>query len=107
LAKFIEQCGFEAIHVNTILDKWHSKDSDIANYADLNNLIIITKDIDFRDSFFIRKSPKKLIKINLGNISNKDLIILFETLLKKMEGLNTDIPFLLEVDKDYINYHTL
>ena len=35
-----------AIHVNEILDKWFTKDSDISKYAYLNDLIVITKDSD-------------------------------------------------------------
>lgn len=107
LAKFIELSGHEAIHVNSILDKWFTKDKDIANYADDNDFIIITKDIDFRDSFFINKSPKKLVKINLGNISNQELQMIFGNVLEKMKELDTDNPFLLEIDRDYINYHTI
>ena len=69
LAKFIESLGYEVIHVNMIFDKWFTKDQEIADYADYadnNDLIIITKDVDFRGSFFIKKSPRKLVKINLG-----------------------------------------
>ena len=106
LAKFIEQSGYEAIHINTILDKWFTKDKDIARYADENDFIIITKDVDFRDSFFIKKSPRKLIKINLGNISNNDLQIVFKNVLKRLEELETDKPFLLEIDKEYFNFYT-
>lgn len=105
LAKFIEEKGFQAIHVNTILDKWFTKDSDISKYADSNNMIIITKDADFRDSFFIKKSPRKLIKINLGNISNSNLQLIFAGVLEKLKELDTDTPFLLEIESDYITYH--
>ena len=70
LVKYLQQSDYMAIHVNEILDKWFTKDSEISTYADLNDLIVITKDSDFRDSFFIKKTPRKLIKINLGNISN-------------------------------------
>ncbi|MBN1187175.1 MAG: DUF5615 family PIN-like protein [Bacteroidales bacterium] len=48
---FIKSLGFEAIHVNEILDKSETKDSDIIAYADKNDFIIITKDADFRDTF--------------------------------------------------------
>lgn len=107
LTKFIESAGHEAIHINTILDKWFTKDNDIARYADEHDFIIITKDVDFRDSFFIKKSPKKLMKINLGNISNSELQTIFGNALEKMKELDTDSPFLLEIDRDYFNYHTI
>ncbi|MBN1767744.1 MAG: DUF5615 family PIN-like protein, partial [Prolixibacteraceae bacterium] len=47
------------------------KDSDLSKYADQNDYVFITKDSDFRDSYFVKQSPKKLIKINLGNIPNQ------------------------------------
>lgn len=72
VVKFIERKGYRCIHVNTILDSWFSKDEDISNYVDKNEIILISKGVDFKNSHFLKKSPKKLIKINLGNISNKD-----------------------------------
>jgi len=104
LTKHLEELGYEAIHVNNILDKWFTKDNDISKYADLNDLIIISKDADFRDSFFLRKIPRKLIKINLGNISNQELLQIFDSLLTSLKGVDTVNPFMAEVDKDYINF---
>ena len=46
---------------------------NIANYADQNGLILIAKDADFRDSHYLKKTPKRLVKINLGNISKSRL----------------------------------
>jgi predicted nuclease of predicted toxin-antitoxin system len=107
LVNYLTQAGHEAIHVNTILDKWFSKDAEIASYADDNDCIVITKDADFRDSHFLKKSPKRLIKINLGNISNNELIVLFDNLLNEMDKLNTSTPFLIELDRDLINYTSI
>ena len=104
LVRHLEQSGYEAIHVNGILDKWFTKDSDIANYADLHDLIVVSKDVDFRDSFFIKKTPRKLIKINLGNISNQELLKLFDSLIISLKDLDTQNPFMVELDKDYINF---
>lgn len=52
LVKYLISKNHDCIHVNTILEKWHTKDRDIANYADQNGLILITKDGDFRDSHY-------------------------------------------------------
>ena len=104
LAKHIQSLGHEAIHVNSILDKWFTKDTDISNYADTNDFIIISKDADFRDSHFIKKQPKKLIKVNLGNISNDQLIILFTELLSEMEKLDITNAFLVELDEQNFNF---
>jgi predicted nuclease of predicted toxin-antitoxin system len=107
LVKFIQLAGYEAIHVNEILDKWNTKDSDICAYADANNLIVITKDPDFRDSFFIKRSPGKLIKINLGNITNTELLEIFSSLLQEMTKIDLAHPFMIEIDKGNINYVNL
>ena len=96
--------GFETFHVNKILDGWNTKDKEICKYADLHNLIVITKDSDFRDSFFIHKTPKKLIKINLGNISNQDLIRIITENIHSIKKLNTKSRFILEIDRDNVTF---
>jgi predicted nuclease of predicted toxin-antitoxin system len=98
----LNSSGFEAIHVNGIFNKWNSKDSDICKHADSNYMIVISKDSDFRDSYFIKQTPKKLIKINLGNISNQDLISILEENIDSIKKINFNSSFLIEIDKDNI-----
>ncbi len=86
ILKFLNSKQYECIHVNSILNKWFTKDSDISNYSDQNDLILITKDADFRDSYFLKNTPKKLVKINLGNIPNSKLIEIIDTNLEKMKN---------------------
>ena len=78
LVTFFRSRNIEATHVNTILDSFYSADKAIAAYADHYNMIVITKDVDFRNSYFIKKTPQRLIRICLGNINTTDLIIIFE-----------------------------
>jgi predicted nuclease of predicted toxin-antitoxin system len=104
IVNFLCSFGFEAVHVNEILHKSQTKDSDICKYADLNDFIVITKDSDFRDSYFIKRTPKKLIKINLGNISNQNLIEILSENIKSIQSLNSKPNFLLEVDMDNIEF---
>ena len=99
----LKSLGCESIHVNEILEKSETKDSDICKYSDENDLILITKDSDFRDSFFIKRSPKKLIKINLGNISNFELKSIFSENINIINQLYARPNFLLEIDKENIN----
>ena len=65
IVSFFKENGYEAIHVNTILNSWYTKDSEISEYADNNDFIILSKDSDFRESYFIKHTPKKLIKLDL------------------------------------------
>lgn len=106
VVNFLSLSGFETIHVNQILDKWNTKDRDICKFADSNDLIVITKDYDFRNSFFVNGSPKKLIKINLGNISTSDLIESISQILTAIEKLANSPSFLVEIDKNLITYTT-
>jgi len=67
-------------------------------------LIVITKDYDFRDSFFLRNTPEKLIKINLGNISTSELIKSISDILDAIDRLNSNSSFLIEIGKDYTTF---
>ncbi|MFY7911498.1 MAG: DUF5615 family PIN-like protein [Emticicia sp.] len=100
VCKFLEQYGHQAIHVNNILDKWFTEDSAICDYADQNDCIVITKDEDFRASFFIKKKPKKLVRIILGNISNKTLTETLLYCLPTIETLNKNEYFFVEVGEE-------
>ncbi len=95
--------GYETIHINEILNKSETLDGEICNYADEHNFIVLTKDADFRNLFFIKSTPKKLIKVNLGNIPNSELIRIISDNLPLIEKLYQKSNFLMEVDSDYIN----
>ena len=103
LVKAFENLGYSCIHVNSILEKWHTKDEDLMRFADENDLIIISKDADFKNSHFIKKSPKKLVKINLGNISNAELIKIFIANHSKISEIDNSCKiFLIEINKDSV-----
>ncbi|MDO8952543.1 MAG: DUF5615 family PIN-like protein [Draconibacterium sp.] len=105
VTKHLQSLGFEAVHINDILDKSCSSDKSICHYADKNDLIVITKDPDFRNSFYINNSPKKFIKINLGNISNDLLIQVITDNLEHFKKLNNSQVFIVEVDKTSIQFN--
>ena len=108
LTKHINNQGFECIHINTILDKWFTTDNTIAKFSDLNDFILITKDFDFKNSFLVQKSPKKLIKINLGNISNTQLINVFDHFISERETINkTHNQYMIEIDSHFIKVTTI
>jgi len=70
--------GVDATHVNRILDGSETKDAAVAAFADANGMVLITKDSDFRDSHFLSGTPARLIRVTLGNLSNTDLLALFD-----------------------------
>ena len=78
IVRFFKKKGIEAVYVNELPDKWFTKDNIISRLADAEGFTVITKDIDFKNSHFIQNSPLRLIRIALGNISNQELLDIFE-----------------------------
>jgi len=66
--------------------------------------VIISKDADFKTSFLLNQKPKKLVKINLGNISNSHLIEIFNNNIDRIRALNELSTFIIEIDHDLITY---
>ena len=104
IVRHLISLSFEAIHVNDILNNWFTSDKDICKYADEHNMIVITKDYDFRASYYLKNTPKKLIKINLGNIANNELVDIFSDNINAIKKLNEKNSFIIEIDKEITTY---
>ena len=74
LRETLEEEGYEAIHVNQILDGDHTKDADLAAYADENGFTVVSKDSDFKNSYLLKSTPQRLLRIALGNLSTQRLL---------------------------------
>ena len=62
LSKFLDQqegCS-SVMSINTA--KVDTSDEEICKYADENSLVVITKDSDFKNTHFINKTPKRVIR---------------------------------------------
>ncbi|MCE7066797.1 DUF5615 family PIN-like protein [Dyadobacter sp. CY326] len=105
LVKHLSSIGHSASHVNSLPSKWHTTDAEICALADKQDLIVITKDEDFRNSFLIRQTPKKLVRIVLGNISNQMLIELIQRNLPLISKLNEETGFFLELGGSAVVYN--
>ena len=73
LAELLRTRGHEAIHTLELPKANRTADAELMSYADLNDFIVIFKDADFVDAFYLQNAPKKLLLISTGNISNRDL----------------------------------
>jgi len=102
ITKLFASKGISSVHVNDILDKWFTPDIKISDFADENDFTLITKDSDFKNSHFIKKSPKKLIKINLGNISTVRLLEIFESCYTLItEKFDNNLECYFEINSDF------
>jgi predicted nuclease of predicted toxin-antitoxin system len=104
LTKYIQSLGHGAIHVNSLPAKWYTSDSEICQFADRQQLIVIRKDEYFRNAFFLRNSPKKLVRFILGNVSNQMLIDLFSKNLSLISDLSNEKCFYLELGEKVTVY---
>jgi predicted nuclease of predicted toxin-antitoxin system len=104
IVRFLKKNQIESVHVNDILDSWFTKDKDIAIYADAHDFIIFTKDADFRNSYFLTQTPKKLIKLGLGNISTNQLIAILTDNLENIRKICVHNTFIIEINSDQISY---
>jgi len=63
---FSHWSGNEYMHVRNIDSKM--TDKDIWEYAKINKLTIVTKDVDFADRIVIHTPPPKVIHLKIGNL---------------------------------------
>lgn len=60
--------GISAYHTLDIPNQNQTKDSEILDFADGHDYVVMTKDADFVDSFYVQNRPKKLLLVSIGNI---------------------------------------
>lgn len=77
LARFLSSAGHDALHTLELPDGNRTTDARIAEVADGSNRVVVTKDRDFRDSHLLRRSPRRLLVVATGNITNDALLALF------------------------------
>jgi predicted nuclease of predicted toxin-antitoxin system len=78
LARSIFSRGHDVIHTSELPNGNRTTDAEIARIADDNDRVVVTKDRDFRDSHLLSSSPRRLLIVATGNISNDKLLQLFD-----------------------------
>lgn len=104
LKKMLIDIGYNAIHTDDLGDKERTSDNEIREVSENQNRIVISKDADFVDSFYIKGIPKKLLLISTGNIKNSELFSLFSKNIKKIVTL-FDTNDLVEMNSNDIIAH--
>jgi len=104
LSDFLNQKGFDSIHTLHLPERNKTKDGQIAKLANSEDRIVISKDIDFLESFLLKSEPKKLIVVRTGNSPNSHLIDIFDKNLKTII-LMISRSNLLEISRTEIAEH--
>jgi len=99
LAEFLNRGGHDAMHTIVLPDGNCSTDSQIAQRADTDGRVVVTKDQDFRDGHLLARSPRQLLVVATGNITNDALLSLFELHLDAIVSALDEADF-VEVSQD-------
>jgi predicted nuclease of predicted toxin-antitoxin system len=77
LARALVAAGHDALHTLDLSEGNRSTDRAVAETADADDRVLVTKDGDFRDSHRLRASPRRLLIVTTGNIGNDELLAIF------------------------------
>ena len=84
LSQALNDKGHDSVHTLNLPERKKTKDSSINSISVDEQRIVVSKDADFIESLLVSGKPFKLLHIATGNISNKELLNLFEN---NMDGI--------------------
>ena len=102
LVKRLKELGVDARHTTYFPDGHLLDDARIIEIAIEQGRIIFTKDTDFQDNFLIKGAPPRILLLKLGNVSNKDLFEIIESIYEKIEQLFEDGNGMVVISKNSI-----
>ena len=86
LAVRLKALGHDAIHTLDLPEGNRTSDSALCGIADESSRILVSKDRDFLDSYYINGKPSRLLWVTIGNVTNGDLLARFEELLPDLQN---------------------
>jgi predicted nuclease of predicted toxin-antitoxin system len=104
LAIFLQDAGFDVRHTLSLPKANKTSDQFINEISLLEQRIVITKDADFVDSFFVQDMPWKLLLVSTGNIRNTELLNLFVNNLDDLTNGFHDHRF-IEISQTQLIFH--
>lgn len=104
-AKYLLKLGEDAIHISNFPEGHLYSDKTIRKIAIETNRIILSKDWDFFDDFFILGHPPKIVHLQIGNCGNMELFSTFErNLFRIIELLNQDCGMVVLSGAEIVGY---
>jgi predicted nuclease of predicted toxin-antitoxin system len=93
LASFLADAGHDSVHTTRLPAGNRTTDAAIAELADRDDRVVVTKDRDFRDGHLLGGSPRRLLVVATGNITNSVLLALFGAHLDTIVAAFDDVDF--------------
>lgn len=78
LARALIAQGHDAKHSSELAEGNRSTDRVIAEVADAEQRVVVSKDADFATMHHVRGTPRQLLVVAVGNVTNGDLVAMFE-----------------------------
>jgi predicted nuclease of predicted toxin-antitoxin system len=104
LARWLRAKGHDAVHTRELPGGNRTGDAVVNELSISEQRVVITKDEDFIDTFFLRHQPYKLLLVATGNISNRELERLFQDNLEDIVKLFETYDF-VEFDRAALICH--
>ena len=104
LNAILNELGYNSIHVDSLINGDESSDTEIINYAEEHQLIVVTKDSDFFHFHSLQNKPTKLLLVSTGNIKNKQLLHIFRKNHLQLSELFENVNF-IEINSNGIASH--
>ena len=104
LTQALRAAGHDAIHTLDLPEGNRTTDAEINLIAGREGRVVVTKDADFVNSFYLSGSPQKLLLISTGNIAN---MVLEPLLLGNIEALEVALTSndFVELSRTTITVH--
>jgi predicted nuclease of predicted toxin-antitoxin system len=86
LVPLLPDLGNDALHTSSLPAGNRTADEEVAAVADQEGwIVVVTQDADFGNSHLLAGSPARVLVVATSNISNPDLLALFESRLDLIE----------------------
>ena len=102
-ANWLNEAGHDALHTLELPRKNLTPDSEVIARAKRDGRIVVSKDVDFVQTFLITGEPPLLL-ISTGNINNAELEKLLRTNLSAIEAAFASSRF-VEITRDTLVVH--
>ena len=102
LTEFFKRRGFNATHVVNYPNGALTSDKEIITIANKEVRIIITKDSDFMDYYFLKGFPPAVLLLQLGNVKNSELFFVFDKYIEQIALLFSNQAKFIIVQKNKI-----
>ena len=104
LARFLQVNGYDTLHTRDLPQQNATSDTTINDISVEQGRVVITKDVDFVDSFLTVQKPSKLLLVSTGNIRNSELEKIFNDNLSALVNLLQNNDY-VEINREEIIVH--